>query len=70
MRKFFDYILENASETEAIETAQGLDWMEVETEENTYPYLRYVDTVNGVGIWYNSGCDSYYFTDESDEVEC
>lgn len=69
MRKFFDYILENAIEAEAIEMAQGLDWQEIETEDNQFPYLSYVNTINGVGIWYNYGCDSYYFTDESDEVE-
>ena len=69
MRKFFDYILENASEIEAKDCASGFDWSEIEIEENSYPYLSYIDTVNGVGIWYNYGCDSYYFTDESDEVE-
>lgn len=70
MRKFFDYILDNASEADAIDCALGLDWSEIEIEEKTYPYLNHIDTVNCVGIWYNSGCDSYYFTDESDEVEC
>lgn len=69
MKKFFDYILDNASEVEAKDCALGLDWSEIEIEENNYPYLNYIDTVNGVGIWYNYGCDSYYFTDESDEVE-
>jgi len=70
MRNFFDFILENASEAEAIETAQGLDWSEIEIEEEKkFPYLNYIDTINGVGIWYNFECDSYYFTDESDEVE-
>lgn len=64
---FFDYILqgEDATEENAYDTARGLDWQEIETEEGNYPNLQYVDTVNGVGIHYNYGSDNYYFTDET-----
>lgn len=64
---FFDYILQGADATEenAYDAARGLDWQEIETEEGNYPYLQYVDTVNGVGIHYNYGSDNYYFTDET-----
>ena len=64
---FFDYILQGSEATEenAMDVARGLDWQEIETKEANYPNLSYVDTVNGVGIYYNYGTDDYYFTDES-----
>jgi len=66
MKLFYDHILDGheATEQNAYDHAMGLDWMEVETTEASYPYLNYVDTVNGVGIWYNYGHNGYYFTDE------
>lgn len=70
MKKFFNHILQGheATEENAIGHALGLDWQEIETHVASYPHLRYVDTKNGVGIWYNYGCDSYYFTDEESFV--
>jgi hypothetical protein len=64
---FFDYILQGSEATEenAMDAARGLNWQEIETKEANYPNLRYVDTVNGVGIHYNYGTDDYYFTDET-----
>lgn len=71
MIKYFNHILQGheATEENAYDHARGLDWMEVDVveREKRYPYLDYVDTVNGVGIWHNYGSDSYYFTDETDE---
>ena len=43
-------------------------WGEVETSEQTIKYHNYIDTINGVGIYYDFGADYYFFTDES-EVE-
>ena len=70
-KMFFDHILDghDATEENAYDHARGLDWQEIETSEGDYPYLNYVDTVNGVGIWYNYGHDAYYFSDESDASE-
>jgi hypothetical protein len=70
-RKFFDYTLDahEATEENAYDAARGLDWQEIETSENDYPYLSYVDTVNGVGIWHNYGHDAYYFSDETEESD-
>ena len=67
--KFYDHILQGSDATEenAYGHARGLDWMEIETSEESYPDLNYIDTVNGVGIYYNYGADSYYFTDETNE---
>ena len=66
---FYDHILQGSDATEenAYAHARGLDWMEIETSEESYPHLNYIDTVNGVGIYYNYGADSYYFTDETGE---
>lgn len=66
-KMFFDYTLDGheATEENAYDAARGLDWQEIETSEGDYPYLNYVDTVNGVGIWYNYGHDAYYFSDET-----
>ena len=62
---FFNYILQGheATQKQAFEVAQGLDFSEVETNEQSYPYLNYIDTINGVEIYYNYGCDSYYFAE-------
>lgn len=70
MAKFFDFILQGSEATEenAYSAARGLDWQEIETQEANYPFLNYVDTVDGVGIWYNYGSDDYYFTDESEDL--
>ncbi len=70
MAKFFDFILQGSEATEenAYSAARGLDWQEIEVTEANYPFLNYVDTVNGVGIWYNYGSDDYYFTDEPEDL--
>ena len=67
MRTFYNYSLEghSATESEARNAALQLDWMEIDSSAGEYPFLRYIDTLNGVGIWYNYGSDSYYFTDEN-----
>jgi hypothetical protein len=71
MAKFFNYILQGSDATEenAIQAANGLDWQEIEVSDEDFPNLQYVDTVNGVGIYYNYGHDAYYFTDESEDGE-
>jgi len=43
-----------------------MDWMEVSTEIGTTRNLRYIDTINGVGVYYNPISDTYEFTDETD----
>ena len=63
---YYDFLLQGSEATEenAIDCANGLDWSEIETYEADYPYLTYVDTINGIDIWYNYGHDAYYFTEE------
>ena len=68
--KFYDHILQGheATEQNAYDAARGLDWQAIETKEQSLPNLRYIDTVNGVGIYYDFAGDYYVFTDEA-EVE-
>ena len=67
--KFFNHILqgEDATKENAYLHARGLDWGEIETHEESFPYLTYIDSINGVGIYYNYGHDGYYFMDETIE---
>ena len=67
--KFFNYILQGHEATlkNAISCAQGLDFSEIEINEENIPYLIYKDTVNGIEIYYNYGCDSYYFVDAKND---
>lgn len=64
----FDFILQGdeATEENAIFCAQdGSIFMECETSSQNIGYADYIDTVNGVGIYYDYGADYYFFTDET-----
>ena len=50
---------------EAIDYARGMCWGEVESSEQTISHYNHVETVQGVGVYYCYGTDSYFFTDES-----
>lgn len=60
----FNVILEGCSEDQARDYALGLDWLDVETSEQTVKYKNYIDTINGVAIWYDYSADYYFFSDE------
>lgn len=62
----FDEILENSTEQEALDYAQGIAWCEVESSEQTIKYHNYIDTIEGIGVYYDFGADYYFFTDESE----
>ena len=67
--KAFDPILQNGeSQADAIEYARGLDWSEQEATEQSIAYAEYIDTIDGIGVYYDYGADYYFFTDET-EVE-
>jgi len=64
--KIYDIILQGSEATEqnAIDLCNGLDWSEVEVyEDRMYEYSSYFDTVNGIDIYYDYGADYYYFVD-------
>lgn len=65
----YDFILQGSEATEenAKDFAQDLDWNEVsKTENNGLPYLDYIETLNGVDIWYDYKGGYYIFSDEND----
>ena len=63
--RYFDYILQGheATEENAILAAQGLDWSEIEEEEQVLSFMRYVTTENGIDIWYCYAADYYAFSE-------
>ena len=63
----FEAILQNGeTEQEALDYAAGMAWCEVECSEQTIGHARYIDTVEGVGVYYDYGADYYFFTEEQD----
>lgn len=58
-------ILPGATDQEARDYARGIDWQAEEREEGLVLFWdTYIDTINGVDIWYNAGCDHYYFSED------
>ncbi len=67
--KTYDAILngyEAESDEDAIDYARGMVWSEVETTEQSIGYARYIDSVDGVSIYYDYGADYYFFCDDED----
>ena len=68
--KLYNHILQGheATEENAYDHARGIDWQDVEKTDNpTLPYLQYIDTINGIDIWYVYADGSYLFSDEYDD---
>jgi len=53
------------TEEQALEYARGIVWCELETSEQVIKYKNYIDTVDGIGVYYDFGADYYFFTDET-----
>jgi hypothetical protein len=68
--KIFDTIY-NSYETEgghkgAIDYLRGMAWCEVETTEQPKPlHSDYVESYQGVDLYYDYAADYYFFTDEA-----
>lgn len=64
----FDAILQGfeATESGALEYAACMCWGEVEAEPQSIGYANHIDTINGVGVYYDYAADYYFFTDETD----
>jgi hypothetical protein len=56
-----------ATEYDALEYARGVVWNEIETRQQSIVYANYIDTIDGVGVYYDFGADYYFFTDETEE---
>jgi len=61
----YDFILSGSLHTEkdAINFAMGFVWSEVDRCEQTNIHYNYIDTVNGIDVYYNFGADYYFFCD-------
>ena len=58
----YDEILQNGeSEQDALEYARGMVWSECESTDQSIRYARYVDTVDGIEVYYDYGADYYFF---------
>lgn len=64
----FDPILDgcNYTQKDAIDYARGMVWSEYEATEQNIKYRDYIDTIDGVGVYYDFGADYYFFTDETE----
>ena len=64
----FEAILDgcNYTEADAIDYARGMVWSECEATEQNIKYKDHIETVDGVGVYYDFSGDYYFFTDESD----
>ena len=66
----FDVILEGyqvESHEDAVDWARGFVFGECESSEQNIGYSQYIDTVNGIDVYYDYGADYYFFTDETEE---
>ena len=71
LHKTFPTILEGheASHIQACDYARGMDWSVLETDVQNIKAWHYdhINTVNGVGVYYNFCADHYFFTDEVED---
>ena len=47
----------------AVDFASGFVFSECECTEQVIGYHNYINTVNGIGVYYDYGADYYFFTD-------
>jgi hypothetical protein len=59
----YDTILQGVDQAEALDFARGMVWSEVETTEQDIKYADFIDTVDGVEVYYDYGADYYFFVD-------
>jgi hypothetical protein len=68
MHRVYDATLEGwHTEEEALDYARGIVWCEVETTKQEIPRSNLIETIDGVGVFFNYGSDYYFFTDETKE---
>jgi hypothetical protein len=59
----YDAILERSSPEEAVDYARGMVWSEVEAAEGEVKYAEFIDTVDGIDVYYDYGADYFFFAD-------
>ena len=59
----YDVIQQGETAEEAVDMARNMVWDEVEVSEQDIKYSQFVDTVNGIDVYYDYGADYYFFAD-------
>ena len=59
----YDVIQQGETAEEAVDMARNMVWDEVEVSEQEIKYSQFVDTVNGIDVYYDYGADYYFFAD-------
>jgi len=67
IEKVYDTILQGVTQEEALDYARGMVWEEIETTKEKIYHSDFIETIEGVGVFYNYMADYYFFTDETDE---
>ena len=69
IEKVYDATLEGwHTQEEALDYARGMVWCEIETTEEEVHHSNLIETIEGVGVFYNYMADYYFFTDETEEI--
>jgi hypothetical protein len=64
----YDAIIDGwQGEEAALDFARGYVWCEVEAKPDNIGHANHIDTIDGVGVYYDYAADYYFFTDETDE---
>jgi len=67
IEKVYDTILQSVTQEEALDYARGMVWEEIETTKEKIYHSDFIETIEGVGVFYNYMADYYFFTDETEE---
>ena len=66
IEKVYDTILQSVTQEEALDYARGMVWEEIETTKEKIYHSDFIETIEGVGVFYNYMQDHYFFTDETE----
>ena len=64
----YDVVLDGSLDyihDDAVDYARGMVWGECEASEQDIRYKDHIETVDGVGVYYDFVGDYYFFTDET-----
>lgn len=67
IEKVYDTILQSVTQEEALDYARGMVWEEIETTKEKIYHSDFIETIEGVGVFYNYMADYYFFTEESED---
>ena len=63
----YNQILQHGDEAQALEIAAQFPF-ECETVLQDIKYAEHIETINGVGVYYDYGADYYFFTDDEEDT--